>query len=139
MLKKISKLILIFFLLPSLAFSKAVNLSCNKLYTELYENGTTKIKKDSDKVIFIKIDNNRFYFSGDEIGTEIHKTTDDYYYYFKDKDSNWQNVIWDLREGSGQFRINRMNGIYEYWENIFSETKTGFKIFYQCEVVKNKF
>lgn len=139
------KTILAFLLLiPSMSWGKEINLSCEKLYSELYEAGKLKQKKSGGQVVFVKIYNNKIYFNDDEYGVTIHKSTDDYYYLFDKKDSYWKNYLFDVLQGKDggnntQYRINRKTGIMEIWGNTSSVYKVGFKNFYQCNVVKNKF
>ena len=137
-------LLALLLLIPRLSWGKEINLSCEKLYTELYESGKLKQKKSGGQVVFVKIDNNSFYFADNEYGATIHKTTDDYYYIFDKKDSYWKNYLFDVLQGKdggrgNQYRINRKTGIMEIWGNTSSEYKIGYKNFYQCNVAKNKF
>ena len=131
-------------LIPSLSWGKEINLNCQMLYTDSIDNGKLSKKYDDKKSFFLKIDNNKFYFSGEEYGSTINKTTDDYYYIFDKKDSYWKNYLFDVLQGidggnNNQYRINRKTGVLEIWTVVSKKLKFGFKSFYQCELVKNKF
>ena len=137
-------LLALLLLIPNLVFSKEINLKCKGLYQDSYKAGEiTKVDR-KDGVVFLKIDDNKFYFDGEEFGRTIHETTDDYYYIFDKKDSYWKKYLFDILEGqdggnNGQMRINRKTGVLESWSITSKKLKYGSKKFFQCELVKNKF
>ena len=131
-------------IIPNLVFSKETNLKCKGLYQDNYKAG--EITKDDikDRMVFLKIDDNKFYFDGEELGRPINETTDDYYYRFDKENSYWKKYLFDVLEGKDegrnqQYRINRKTGVLEIWYITSKKLKYGGKRFFQCELVKNKF
>ena len=137
-------LLAILLLIPNLVFSKEINLKCIGLYQDNYKAGELTKVDIKDRILFLKIDDNKFYPDGEELGRPIHKTTDDYYYIFDKKDSYWKKILFDVLEGqdgglNSQSRINRKTGVLEIWYITSKKLKYGGKRFFQCELVKNKF
>ena len=134
------RLLPILLLIPNVVFSKEINLSCERLYSETYQKGIkTDTKKGVGQTYLMKIKDNTFIV--DKMSIPISKITEDYYYYFK-KGTEWKTLYFDMEPGDYQMRLNRKTGILEQWANYgYSDMNRRYALIKvnKCELAKNIF